>query len=91
MIFKTQIDRKKAAGKLAADLRERGPAIARQLEPRMAVVLEEGEAMPDVAHLLDVLGRMLELESESLEAVDDERSHEDSEESCARRELRDSQ
>ncbi len=88
MIFKTQLRRKKAATELASDLRQLGPKIAEQLEPRMAPVLEEGEAMPDVAHLLDVLARMLVRESEALEAVDDERSREGSEVSDARRELR---
>ncbi len=89
MIYTTQLRRKKAAAALAALLKSSGPGIAKQLEPRMAAVLEEGEKMPDLAHLLDVLGRMLKLESEGLEAASDARSAEGSEVKHARRELRD--
>ena len=88
MIYTTQVRRKKAAAALAALLKSTGPKIAKRLEQRMAAVLEEGEEMPDLAHLLDVLGRMLALESEGLEAASDARSDEGSEVSHARRELR---
>lgn len=87
MIYTTQIRRKKAAGALAAMLETGGPRIAEQLEPRMAAVLEEGEEMPDVAHLLDVLGRMLVLESEGLETAARARSQEGTEVIEARKEL----
>ncbi len=90
MILAAQLRRQKAAGSLANDLAKFGPEIAKELEPRMAAVLEEGEKMPDVAHLLDVLGRMLVLESQGLETVTDARSAEHGEVIYARGELRNS-
>ncbi len=88
MIYSTQLRRKKAATSLASMLQSNGPEIAKQLAPRMAAVLEEGEEMPDVAHLLDVIGRMLVLESEGVETASRTRSLEGTEVTEARRELR---
>ncbi len=88
MIYTTQIRRKKAARGLASDLQQLGRKIAERLEPRMAAVLEEGEKMPDVAHLLHVLGRMLVLESEGVEAASEDRSREGWEVSQTRDALR---
>ena len=45
--------------RLAAFLKGIGPEIAEALEPKMTAVLKEGEQLPDVAHLLHVLGRMV--------------------------------
>ncbi len=54
----------------------------------MAAVLEEGEAMPDVAHLLDVLGRIVIHDSQGLDAADDARSREGAQVRRVRRQLR---
>ncbi len=70
MVFKTVSRCKKVAIALASSLRKDATLIAEELEPRMAAVLEEGEAMPDVAHLVDVLGRMVRHESVELEKAD---------------------
>ena len=90
MPYTSQMRRRKAADSLASDLARLGPKIAERLEERMAAVLEEGEEMPDVAHLLDVLGRMLALESEGLWRVARARRSEGSHLSDARKKLRDS-
>lgn len=90
MPYTSQMRRRKAAASLAADLAKHGPKIAKRLESRMAAVLEEGEEMPDVAHVLDVLGRMLALESQELKTVAEARGTEGSRLSQARKELRES-
>ncbi len=87
MIYSTQLRRQKAAVNLASDLARHGPKIAKALEPRMAAVLEEGEQMPDVAHLLDVLGRVLALESQGLETTAHARSVEGTQVAQARKAL----
>lgn len=87
-MYKMPIRRMKAAAVLAAGLRSHGDLIAKQLQPRMAKVLEEGEPLPDIAHLLDVLGRMVKAESQGLDEVDVERSREGAHARWLRRELR---
>ncbi len=74
MVYKMPLRRCKAASWLASALMSHGEWIEKELEPRMEAVLEEGEQMPDVAHLLDVLGRIVLRESEGLEEVDEARS-----------------
>ena len=88
MIHKMPLRRQTAATQLASDLKRFGPEVAKALEPRMAAVLREGEEMPDLAHLLDVLGRMVVHESEQLKASQRRRSQEGSGVIGARRELR---
>lgn len=88
MLYKSQLRRKKAAARLASDLRNLGRHLAERFEPQMAMVLEEGETTPDLAHLFDVVGRMLELESRGLEQVADTRGKEYSGMADARRQLR---
>ncbi len=88
MPYVMPLHREKAARRLAGMLRRNGPWIAEKLAPRMEKVLEEGEAMPDVAHLLDVLGRMVKAESKGLDAADAKRAHEGAEQAWARRELK---
>ncbi len=87
-MYKMPIRRRKAARSLAAALRGHGKLIAERLEPRMAKVLEEGEAMPDVPHLLDVLGRVVVAESEELDERDEARSREGSRARWLGKELR---
>ncbi len=81
-------DRFWAAVSLAETLRKRGPEIAADLEKRLSAVLAEGEEMPDVALLLDLIGRMLARQAEDLDQADKKRSSKGSEASAARRELR---
>ncbi len=80
--------RKWAAIKLSKLLKNHGDEIAEHLAPRMSAVLEEGEELPDVAHLLDVLGRMLMHESEGLDAADDARVTEGADLSLTRKQMR---
>ena len=87
MPYAMPLQRMKAARKLAGLLRRQGPRIADKLAPRMAKVLAEGEKMPDVAHLLDVLGRMVLAESKGLDEADAKRAREGSDQSWARRQL----
>ncbi len=87
MAYKMPIDREKATLQLVRMLRGDGPVIARELEPRMARVLGDDEEMPDVAHLLDVLGRMVKAEHEDLYAADDRRSEHGSDRYWVRRQL----
>ncbi len=56
--------------RLASFLKGIGPQIAKALEPKMAAVLEEGEQLPDLAHLLDVLGRMVVAEQDRFDKKD---------------------
>ena len=63
----------KAASWLQGSVRQQKAVIAADLKERMAVVLEEGEEAPDVAHFMDVLARMVKHESEVLDAADEER------------------
>lgn len=74
MPYKMPIDREKDTRQLIRMLRGDGPVIAEHLAPRMARVLKDGEEMPDVAHLLDVLGRMVKAELQDVIAADDRRS-----------------
>ncbi len=75
MPYKMPIDREKATLQLVGMLRADGPAIAEHLERRMAKVLEDDEKMPDVAHFLDLLGRLVKAELEEVVDADDRRSH----------------
>ncbi len=62
--------RHKAAHHLRGGVTAHGLRPAKALEERMAAVLEEGEQVPDVAHFIDVLSRMLVREAEKLEMAD---------------------
>ena len=76
------------AHRLASFLRGAGPKIAKALESDMAAVLEDGEELPDLAHLLDVLGRMVLAKQVELDARDDEKADHNAEAASARLELR---
>ncbi len=87
-LYKMPRHREWAAIKLAGLLKNHGAEVAEALAPRMAAVLEEGEELPDVAHLLDVLGRMLIHEREGLGVADKARVREGTDLSLNRKELR---
>ncbi len=87
-LYKMPRRRKWAAIKLGDLLKNHGEEIAEALAPRMAAVLEEGEELPDVAHVLDVLGRMLIHEREGLGVADRARVREGTDLSVTRKELR---
>ncbi len=76
------------AHRLAGFLKGAGPNVAEALEPRMAAVLKEGEEMPDLAHLFDVLGRMVVAEEDDLDQRDYEKQRHDGNAAAARRDLR---
>lgn len=76
------------ARRLAGFLRTHGPMIAKELEPQMTAVLEDGEDLPDLAHLLDVLGRMVIAAQGRVEDKDDDKSDYATEVALARNELR---
>ena len=82
------LQREIAARRLAAMLTGHGDEIAKRLAPRMAKVLKEGEEMPDVAHLLDVLGRMVRAESVGLAESDIARGSKGGARGWARRQLK---
>ncbi len=88
MPYKMPIDREKDTLGLVRMLRADGPVIAEELAPRMARVLEEGEEMPDVAHLLDVLGRMVKAELQDVIGADKRRSSHGADRGWVRRQLR---
>ncbi len=88
MPYKMPIDRQKATLQLAQILRGDGPVIAEHLEQRMAKVLEDGEEMPDVAHLLDLLGRLVKAELQEVLDADQRRSHHGADRYYVRRMLR---
>ena len=88
MPYVMPIQRHKAALLLARSLRQDGPVIAEKLAPRMSKVLEEGEELPDVAHLLDVLGRMVLAEQEEIYDADDLQVDHHSDRSRLKRELK---
>ncbi len=67
--------RAEAVEHLRSCVQVHGSAAAEGFEARMAAVLEEGEPLPDVGHLMDVLSRMLKRESQVLRDDDDERHH----------------
>jgi len=87
MPYKMPTDREKATSELVRMLRSGGPAIARELAPRMARVLREGEKMPDVAHLLDVLARMVKAELQDVVAADGRRTGHGTDRHWLRRQL----
>ncbi len=68
--------RRKAAYRLCASLKSHGHVAAGGLEPRIAKVLKPGEAPPDVAHFLDVMGRVVLHEVYELGGADDLRWNE---------------
>ncbi len=76
------------ARRLAGFLRNNGPMIAKELEPQMRAVLEKGEELPDLAHLLDVLGRMVIAAQGHVEKKDDDKGDYATEVAVARNELR---
>ncbi len=88
MPYKMPIRREKAARRLASALRVHGELIARELEPEMTAVLEKGEELPDVAHLIDVLGRIVLHRSQGLDAADDARAKEGAQVRWIRKQLR---
>ena len=85
---KMPIDQWKDAVRLAGFLKHNGPWIPRKLEPQMREVLEEDEELPDVAHLLDVLGRMVIAAHARVLRSDDDKNDFATEVAVARRELR---
>ena len=76
------------ARRLAGFLRNNGPMIAKELEPQMRAVLEEGERLPDLAHLLDVLGRLVIAAQDRVLEKDDDKAGYATEVAVARNELR---
>ncbi len=76
------------ANQLASFLRKSGPRIAKALEPEMRAVLEDGEELPDLAHVLDVLGRMVLAKQASLDRQQKEKARHNSGAASARLELR---
>ncbi len=82
-------DREKAARRLAGMFRRYGSMIADRLQPRLAEVLEEGEEVPDVALLLDLLGRMVLAELADLDEADYVRGRDGGEAQWAQRQLHD--
>ena len=73
-MFSTMVTRRrKAAQWLRGKVISHGSRPAKALEERMKVVLEEGEQVPDVEHFIDVVSRLLALESRELMQVDRER------------------
>ncbi len=88
MVYKMPLRRRKAARLLATALKDDGAKIAEKLAPRMAAVLEKGEEMPDLAHLLDVLGRMVLAEQEEIYDADDVQVDHRSNRGRLKRELR---
>ena len=88
MPYKMPLRREKAAKRLASALKVHGALIAERLEPRMTAVLEEGEELPDVAHLLDVLGRVVMRESAGLDAANRSRAREGAQVRRIRKQLR---
>ena len=76
MSYVLPIRHAKAAGWLLGSIRDQKELIAADLKQRMAVVLDEGEEAPDVAHFMDVLARMVKHESEVLDAADEARIEE---------------
>ncbi len=81
--------RLKAADCLRGGVKAHGHQPAKALEERMTAVLEEGEQVPDVAHFLDVLSRLLVYEAEKLEGADETRLHDSATARLARRTYRD--
>lgn len=76
------------AVRLAVFLKGSGPKIAKELEPKMAAVLKDGEELPDLAHLFDVLGRMVVAEEKHLDEQDYEKQRHDVNAASARFDLR---
>ncbi len=74
--------------RLRAFLKRIGPRIAKALEPKMTAVLEEGEELPDLAHLLDVLGRMVVAEEANYDQADYEKHRHGTNAASARLDLR---
>ncbi len=85
---KMPVYRWRDAFRLAGWLKRDGPVIAKELEPKMAAVLEEGEELPDLAHLLDVLGRMVLAEHANLDRREGEKRRHNTNAFRARGELR---
>ena len=68
------VDRKQAVAELAAALRgAQGNTVSKGLEERLGAVLAEGERMPDVRLLLELLGRLAERAGTDLDRVDEDR------------------
>ncbi len=71
LIHKMPVRRAKAAESLAAAVETQGREVAVGFERRVARVLREGETAPDVEHLMDVVARLVRLESRELVDVDE--------------------
>ncbi len=71
LVNKMPVRRAKAAASLAAAVESQGREVAAGFEERVARVLREGETAPDVAHLMDVVARLVRLESRELVDVDE--------------------
>ncbi len=65
--------RVEAVEHLGSGVKIHGSAAVEGLEVRMAPVLEDGEPMPDIGHLMDVLSRLLEQECGAIREDDGER------------------
>ncbi len=74
--------------RLRALLKDIGPQVAKALEPKMKAVLKEGEELPDLAHLLDVLGRMVVAEEAKYDQADYEKHRHGTDAASARFDLR---
>ncbi len=81
--------REKAAHWLREGILAHGRMAVEGLEKRMAAVLEEGEKMPDVMHLLDVLTRLLIRDAQQIEETDWDRSAEKGQTGVKRHHFRD--
>lgn len=68
--------RVEAVEHLRSALTVHGSAVVEGFEARMAAVLEDGEPMPGVGHLMDVLSRLLEKECRTIRDGDGERCDE---------------
>ncbi len=71
LMHKMPLRRAKAAASLAAAVEVQAREVATGFEERVARVLREGEPAPDVAHLMDVVARLVRLESRELVEVDE--------------------
>ncbi len=71
LMHKMPVRRAKAADSLVAAVEMQGGDVAAGFEERVARVLRAGEEAPDVAHLMDVVARLVRLESRELVEVDE--------------------
>ncbi len=67
------IHRKRAVTELVASLAALGDTAAASLEARLTAVLEDGEEMPDLRHLFQLLERLAQRAGDDLEEADGDR------------------